>query len=100
MTFEMLVGLDVIDDGAYAEYRAAIAPILARHGGGFRYDFRVSETLKAEVQHSINRVFTIYFEDEPARDRFFADAEYVAAKKRWFEKAVRAAVIIAEYGRG
>ena len=99
MKFEMLVGLHVTDDEAYAEYRKAMMPILERYGGGFRYDFKVSETLKAEADQEINRVFTIYFEDESARDRFFSDPDYAVAKQTFFAKSVRATVIIAEYRR-
>ena len=99
MKFEMLVGLHVTDDEAYAAYRKAMMPILERYGGGFRYDFRVSETLKAEVDHEINRVFTIFFNDESSLDRFFSDPEYQAVKAKFFAKSVRATVIIAEYRR-
>jgi uncharacterized protein (DUF1330 family) len=97
MPFEMLVGLDVVDDDMYARYRGAIAPILKRYGGGFRYDFRVSETLKSEVRHRINRVFTIFFADEAARDAFFADGEYKAVRAEFFVGSVNAMAVLAEY---
>jgi uncharacterized protein (DUF1330 family) len=97
MKFEMLVGLDVADEAIYARYREAMTPILTRYGGGFRYDFEVSRTLRSEVDHRINRVFTIYFADEAARDGFFADARYRAVREQFFTGSVGAMVVIAEY---
>ena len=59
MSFEMLVGLEVIDDNAYNNYRQEMTPLLEQCGGGFNYDFKVSELLKSQVSENINRVFTI-----------------------------------------
>ncbi len=61
MAMEMLVGLRVVNDEAYQSYRDAMTPILNRYGGGFGYDFKVSEVLKSRTEAPINRVFTIYF---------------------------------------
>jgi uncharacterized protein (DUF1330 family) len=84
MAHEMLVGLKVTDDAAYARYRAAITPILHRFGGGFRYDFKVAEVVHTAAQAPINRVFTIRFADRASKDAFF-------------EGAVAATTILAEY---
>lgn len=97
MPFEMTVGLLVIDDEKYAQYRAEMTPLLEAAGGRFRYDFQVARTLKSEVAHEINRVFVIEFPDRAGRDRFFTDARYVGIRGRLFEKAVRHTAIIAEY---
>lgn len=51
MALEMLVGLNVIDDEAYQSYRDEMMPILKNYGGGFGYDFKVSEVLKSEKTH-------------------------------------------------
>ena len=61
MPFEMLVGLNVIDDDRYQAYRQAMMPILEIHSGDFGYDFVVSEVLKSRTANPINRVFTIHF---------------------------------------
>lgn len=95
----MLVGLEVIDDKTYTEYRAAMRPILERFGGGFRYDFKIAEVLRKETTNPINRVFTIFFSDRPSRDAFFSDAGYQKAKQQFFEKSVSATTILAEYDR-
>lgn len=97
MSFEILVGLDVTDDVRYAEYRAAMKPILTEYGGGFGYDFRVAEVLKTESVVAINRVFTIRFPDRAAKEAFFADPAYVVAKEHHFEASVGGTQIIAEY---
>ncbi len=72
-------------------------PLLKKYGGGFGYDFKVSEVLKSEVNQPINRVFTIYFKDEATMNRFFSDEEYISIKKAYFEKAVATVVEIAKY---
>ncbi|PWG63536.1 DUF1330 domain-containing protein [Sediminicurvatus halobius] len=97
--FEMLMALHVTDDAGYQRYREAMTPILERHGGGFGYDFRVSEVLRSQVEHPINRVFTIRFPDQPASRAFFAHPEYLDVRRRYFEDAVSAMTIIAEYTR-
>ena len=97
MKFEMLVALNVTDEKSYADYRREITPILTTYGGGFRYDFRVSETLRSEVDHPITRVFTIYFGSQEQSDAFFADPAYLAAKKRYYAPAVAGTTIIARY---
>lgn len=99
MAYEMLVALQISDDPKYSEYREAMAPILKRFGGGFRYDFKVAEVLKNETGNPINRVFTIYFADQAGKDGFFSDPEYKKAKEQFFEKSVSATTIIAEYTR-
>ena len=91
------MGLFVADQERYSRYRAEIAPLLEAAGAGFRYDFDVSQTLKSEAGVEINRVFVLRFPDREARDRFFADPQYVSIRGRLFEKAVKRTVVIAEY---
>ena len=43
MSYEILVGLHVVDDVIYDEYRAAMKPILSNYEGYFGYDFKVSD---------------------------------------------------------
>ncbi|MBM3759399.1 MAG: DUF1330 domain-containing protein [Acidobacteria bacterium] len=99
VTYEMTVGLHVIDEAAYAEYRAGMTPLLQREGGGFRYDFQVAQTLKNEEGREINRVFVLMFPNRRAKERFFADTEYLAVREKWFEPSVAAVTILAEYER-
>lgn len=99
MPYEMLVGLQVTNDEIYNQYRQAIAPLLKKYRGGFRYDFKVSEVLKSEADHAINRVFTIFFADDVNKEKFFSDPEYKNIKAELFNKSVQATTRIAEYSR-
>lgn len=95
----MLVGLNVVDDEAYQSYRDEMTPILKSYGGGFGYDFKVSEVLKSETEVLINRVFTIYFASKDSMNSFFSNHEYLKIKQRYFEKSVADTTIIATYER-
>lgn len=97
MTFETIVALNVTDETTYQDYRLAIAPLLGKFGGGFRYDFRVSQVLKSESHYDINRVFVIYFRDRSAADTFFKDPDYLAIREQFFERSVSNTTIIAAY---
>jgi uncharacterized protein (DUF1330 family) len=97
MAFQMFVGLNVIDDERYQFYRDEMTPLLETLGGGFGYDFRVSEVLKSPNQNTINRVFTIYFPSKDSMDSFFSNPEYLTIRKKHFEKAVADTTIIATY---
>ncbi len=99
MAAEMLVGLNVIDDEEYQLYRDEMSPILLSYGGGFGYDFKLSEVLKSKTEAPINRVFTIYFSNEGSMNSFFSNDEYLKIKERHFEKSVTDTTIIATYGR-
>jgi uncharacterized protein (DUF1330 family) len=95
--YEYLVGLNVTDENKYQEYRKAMIPILKAHGGGFNYDFRVSDVLISQTEDEINRVFTIYFPDKETSDNFFSNSEYLEVKKLFFLRAVKSTTIISEY---
>ena len=97
MLTERLVALCVTDDKMYQKYREGMLPILKSYGGGFGYDFKVSEVLKSRVNEPINRVFTIYFEGEKAMDNFFTDEKYLEIRNQYYEPAVSASTVIARY---
>ncbi|GDY26851.1 DUF1330 domain-containing protein [Agarivorans sp. Toyoura001] len=97
MSYEMLVGLHVLDDDMYLQYRDAMKPILSSYGGGFGYDFKVSEVLRPEENRDINRVFTIYFSERSAKEAFFANPEYLKVRERYFEGSVASTTIISSY---
>lgn len=99
MAFEMMVGLTVTNDEIYSEYRRAMKPLLEKHGGGFRYDFKISEVLKSEATHLINRVFAIYFENEDKMNLFFNHPEYKSIKEQYFQQSVSGTTIISQYNR-
>ena len=75
-----LFGLEVTDDAGYAQYRNAMAPILARHRGAFGCDFVVAQVLKGPNPR-INRVFTLTFPSCANRDRLFATKSIVRCER-------------------
>ena len=99
MPYERLVGLNVTDAAIYQTYREAIAPLLVKYGGAFRYDFVVANVLKSEAGHPINRVFALTFKDAASHDGFFSDPEYKAIRVRLFDQSVGGITIIALYER-
>jgi len=99
MAIEMLVGLHIVDEAGYQSYRDEMTPILESYGGEFGYDFKVSEVLKSKTQALINRVFTISFPDQGAKDSFFSSENYLKIRQDHFEKAVSDTTILAAYER-
>lgn len=87
---ETLMALNVSDPEKYAQYRAAMSPLLERHGGSFGLDVWVSEVLRSPVQQPFNRLFTIAFPSVEQREAFFANPEYQAIRKALFEPSVTA----------
>ncbi len=99
MVYERLVGLHVTNDEVYRDYREKMTPILVECGGGFGYDFKVSEVLKSQTDNEINRVFTIYFPDKEAMQQFFSAQSYRAIRAEFFDSSVASTTLIAEYNR-
>ena len=94
MSYEMLVGLNVTNDKMYQEYRTAMKPILIQFDGGFKCDFKVSETLLPSENKDINRVFIIYFKNEKAMESFFTHPDYLKIKEKYFSNSVSSPVIL------
>ena len=97
MTFEMTVGLLVVNQQTYTQYREEMRPLLEEAGGAFRYDFEVARTLRSESGVDINRAFVLQFPSRSNKERFFADPRYVEIKRRLFDPAVKERVSISEY---
>ena len=88
MPLDRIVAMNVTDEAGYADYRAAMRPILAEYGGSFAHDFRVAETLASEAPHPVTRLFVIRFPDEASMHAFFADARYRAVRSAHYLDAV------------
>ena len=97
MQYERLVGLNITNDEVYQQYRTAMKPILESYGGGFGYDFKVSEVLFPEAEKSINRVFTIYFPSQKAMDEFFSNSDYKKVRNLYFKPSVAETFLLASY---
>jgi uncharacterized protein (DUF1330 family) len=94
MSFERIMGLEVINDEEYQKYRENMIPILHSFGGSFGFDFKVNEDLKSKTSEPINRVFTIDFPSKEIMDDFFTDAEYLAVKAKYFQNSVKSVTTI------
>ena len=94
---DVLIGLNVTNQELYAEYRKHMSPLLEAHGGGFIVDVHVAEVLRAPEPKPINRLFTIRFPSLAQYDAFFASAEYLAVRKRYFEPSVGAVQRLGRY---
>jgi uncharacterized protein (DUF1330 family) len=99
MAFELLVGLNVVDEDGYQKYREGTRPLLEACGGYFRYDFAVSKVLKGEAQHHINRVFVVVYPDRDTQVRLFKDPAYLRIREAFFTPSVAGATRLAEYER-
>ena len=97
MTYERIMGLDVINDEEYQQYRQAMAPILKSFGGSFGFDFRVSEVLLSKTKDHINRVFTIAFPSQKHMEEFFSNPDYLTVKEKYFDSSVKSKTIISIY---
>jgi len=97
MAIHRLVALHVVDEAAYQAYRDAMTPMVEARGGFFAYDVRVSEVLRAQCQHPINRLFLLTFPDKATLDAFFSDPVYLAIRERYYPQAVAGATPIAVY---
>lgn len=97
MLYEILVGLNVVDDIRYNDYRDAMKPILSDYEGRFGYDFIVSDVLASEGHTDINRVFTINFPSKNKMEDFFSDPKYLEVKETYFVKSVGSVTIISSY---
>ena len=97
MSYEILVGINVLDDLKYEDYRTAMKPILTNYEGRFGYDFKVSDVLISEGNTDINRVFTINFSCKSKMEGFFSDPQYLVVKEKYFVESVGSATIISSY---
>ncbi|EMY70934.1 DUF1330 domain-containing protein [Leptospira vanthielii] len=97
--YETVVGLKVSDDELYTNYRKAMTPLLIKYEGGFRYDFKIQETLISEDPKPINRLFLIFFKNKELKDLFFKDPEYLKIRETFFTPSVESTTILSEYER-
>ena len=94
MSFERIMGIEVINEELYQKYRDNMLPILHTYGGNFGFDFIVSKVLKSTNDDPINRVFTLSFPSKEVMDCFFSDSSYLEVKRKYFEDAVKAVTTI------
>jgi len=96
MPYDMTVGLMVVDQERYAQYRKEMRPLLDEAGGAFRYDFDVARVRHSDDGAEFNRAFVIRFPDRSAKERFFADPRYIEIRRRLFDPAVGTRTVLSE----
>ena len=96
---ETLMALNVTDAELYARYRAEMTPLLTAHGGSFGIDLWVGEVLRSPTDKPFNRLFSILFPSLERREAFFANADYKAVRKTWFEPSVSASTELGRIAR-
>ncbi|MBA6262219.1 DUF1330 domain-containing protein [Colwellia sp. Bg11-12] len=94
MSFERIMGLEVINDDEYQKYRENMIPILQLFGGSFGFDFKVSEVLKSKTDDAINRVFTLDFPSKESMEEFFTNPDYLVVKDKYFMHSVKSVTTI------
>jgi uncharacterized protein (DUF1330 family) len=94
---EILVGVNVVDERGYAQYRREMTPLLEAHGGRFRFDARISEILRSPGETPFNRIFTIRFPSTAELERFFSLPAYLEIRKRLFEPSVSGVQELGKY---
>ena len=94
MSYERIMGLEVINEEMYQKYRENMIPILHSFGGSFGFDFKVNEVLKSKTNDLINRVFTLDFPSKKTMDEFFTNSDYLAVKEKNFLNSVKSVTII------
>lgn len=94
---ELLVGVNVVDELMYTEYRARMTPLLELHGGAFAVDVRVAEVLRAPDGKAFNRLFTLRFPSVAQLDAFFGHPDYLAIRRRLFEPSVTDTIRFGKY---
>jgi uncharacterized protein (DUF1330 family) len=94
MSFERIMGLEVINDEEYQKYRDNMMPILHSFGGSFGFDFKINEVLKSKTNDVINRVFTLYFPSKYIMEAFFTNHDYLAVKEEYFINSVNSVTTI------
>lgn len=94
MSFERIMGLEVINDEEYQKYRENMIPILHSFGGSFGFDFKVNEVLKSKTDDEINRVFTLDFPSKEIMEEFFTNPAYLAVKEKYFLHSVKSVTTI------
>lgn len=97
MAVERLIGVQVIDDSEYEEYRRQLSPLLAAAGGQFVVDLRVSEVLTAPADAQFNRLFVLQFPTAEAMQKLFDSDDYGAVRNAHFKSSVSETTMLATY---
>jgi len=88
VSYQVLVGVNVLDEAKFSEYLTAVEPLLSTHNGMFCYDYSVHKERHAVVSGNINRVLKFEFADKCNMEKFFTDRCYLKTRGRHVLKAI------------
>ena len=70
----LIVNIEVTDPAAFERYRAAVPPVIAKHGG--RYLVRGGELRRLEGERPWHRIVVLEFPSRQAAEACYADPDY------------------------
>jgi len=95
--YQLLIGLNVLDNEKLPEFHASIKPLLEIYDGEYCYDFNAPKALVSNRHTTINYAFTLSFSSKENAEDFFADSSYQKARGRHVLKTFGAEQIVFGY---
>ncbi len=92
----LIANIKVTDPEAFERYRAAVPPVIARHGG--RYLVRGGALERLENADGFNRVVVLEFPSLEAARAFYHSADYAPLLKLRGDSTESQAVLVEGYG--
>jgi uncharacterized protein (DUF1330 family) len=92
----LIANIKVTDPEAFERYRAAVPPVIARHGG--RYLVRGGALERLENADGFNRVVVLEFPSLEAAHAFYHSADYAPLLKLRGDSTESQAVLVEGYG--
>ena len=92
----LIANIKVTDPEAFERYRAAVPPVIARHGG--RYLVRGGAIDRLENAGGFNRVVVLEFPSLEAARAFYHSADYAPLSKLRGDSTESQVVLVEGYG--
>lgn len=92
----LIANIKVTDPEAFERYRAAVPPVIARHGG--RYLVRGGALDRLENADGFNRVVVLEFPSLAAARAFYHSADYAPLSKMRSDSTVSQVVLVEGLG--
>ena len=89
VSYQVLIGINVLNNESFVEFHSAIQPVLYRYEGEFSYDIDVPSTLLTGRVIKINHIYTLRFTSRVKMEEFFSDREYLLVRGRHILKSFR-----------
>ena len=95
------LAVQCLREGDVEEGRTRLRALIAEHPDQVPAYQQLGQSYveSGETDAAINRAFVIQFPDKSSKEKFFEDARYLEIRRRLYEPAVTAMVLIAETQR-